>query len=169
MNINVSQKKSAILMIVIGLIALIFPIIPTATVGIITGAIVFILAISLVMSGLSHLSTSKVLGIVTILFGVLCFYYGFRLIFIPSTVSTLISILLYIVGFVMIIFGFINLINAVFPVSKIFGIVTLIFGILVIIIAAYMNHPTYLGYIIGLWLLISGIISLFEDKGYIDV
>lgn len=169
MNINISQKKSAILMIVIGLIALIFPVIPTATVGIITGVIVFLLAISLVLSGLNQLSSSKVLGIVTILFGVLCFYYGFRLIFIPSTVSNLISILLYIVGFVMIVFGFINLINAVFPVSRIIGIITVIFGILVMVVAAYMNQPTYLGYLIGLWLIISGVISLFEDKGYIDV
>ena len=169
MNFNVSQKKSAILMIVIGLIALIFPIIPTATVGVITGIIVFLLAISLVLSGLGQLSSSKVLGIVTILFGILCFYYGFRLIFIPSTVSNLISILLYIVGFVMIVFGFINLINAVFPVSRIIGIITVIFGVLVMIVAAYMNQPTYLGYLIGLWLIISGVISLFEDKGYIDV
>ena len=52
----------------------------------------------------------------------------------------------------------------------ILGIITLIYGILTIIVGYFINDPRILGTLIGLWLLIFGISSLFLDnKDYIDV
>ena len=50
------------------------------------------------------------------------------------------------------------------------GIITLLYGILTVIVGFFINDPKILGTLIGLWLLILGITSLFTKKeDYIDV
>lgn len=169
MNINFNQKKSSLLMIIVGIILLLFPLLSTATLGLITGLIVLIVALSLIFSGVLQFAHNRVGSIITILFGILCLYYSYRLIFIPATVSNLIGIILYLLGFIMIAYGIINIVIMPVPILRILGILTVIFGVIVIFLGGYLNNPEYLGYIIGLWFMISGLLSLFEDKGYIDV
>lgn len=166
---NLNQKSSSILMILVGIIILLFPLMSTATLGFLTGAIVLIISLGLLIGGLLQFSTNKISSIITIILGIICLYYSYNLMFIPATVSALIGIILYIIGFVMIAFGIMNIIVSPLRVFKIFGIVTILFGIIVVILGGYLHNPEYLGYIIGLWFICSGLMSLFEDKGYIDV
>lgn len=164
-------------MIILGLIALLFPIVSTQTIGILTGLIVLLVGIGLLIGGFISLSESKIFGIVSILFAFLCFIFAYNLMFKPAVVSGLLSFIIYILGFILIVMGIIAILQASqFNQYKGVGIITLIFGIVTIVVGMFVHNPAVLGTLIGLWLIISGLTSLFGKKekvynnnDYIDV
>ncbi|RAP47784.1 MAG: hypothetical protein BZ135_01525 [Methanosphaera sp. rholeuAM6] len=159
-------KNNAIIMIILGIIALVFPLISTGTIGVLIGAIVLILAISLMINGIFQLSVSRLYGIFSILFGLLCLIFAYQLIFNPAVVSAIIGIIIYLFGILLIIIGIISILGP----FRLIGITTIIFGIITLLVGSSVQDPKVLGTIIGIWLIISGIIALFDkDNGYIDV
>ncbi|WP_455644874.1 DUF308 domain-containing protein [Methanosphaera sp.] len=166
------ENRQGVIMILLGLIALLFPVASIQTIGIITGLLFLIIAVILFISGATEIIVSRSLAFTSIILAVLCIIFSWLLMFNPAVVSTIISIIIYILGILMIIFGVINLITGQFfkPFSMM-GLTSMIFGILFIILGIFLRNPVYLGVIVGLWLIISGILSIFGDNdvNYIDV
>ena len=167
-----NEKTTAVIMIVLGILALAFPMISTGTIGILTGVIVLILAIGLLISGIAELSVSKFMAVLSIIMSLICIVFAHQLIFNPALVSSIIGILVYLLGFILIIIGIIALLSgSYFAPFSIIGLTTIIFGIITILTGVFVRDPSVLGSIIGIWLIVSGLLSLFSDKekSYIDI
>ncbi|MBE6486158.1 MAG: hypothetical protein E7Z85_04865 [Methanosphaera stadtmanae] len=162
-----SEKSSSILMIILGIIAILFPMISTETIGFLSGIIFILIAVAFISSGIAELIITKYFGVIYLIFGILSLIAAYYLIFDPAFVSGLIGLIIYIFGFMLILLGIVGLFMGPF---SIMGVITLIYGLVTLIISYYMNDPRILGTVVGIWLLISGIVSLFTDnKEYIDV
>ena len=166
-----NERNSAILMIIIGIIALAFPTTPVATLGIILAIIVFLIAIALIIRGAIEFSNTRLLGGASIILGILCLILGYELAFNPPFVANLISVIIYILGLLIIIAGVASLVMGRFTAFSAVGLSTILFGIITILVGFFVNDPRILGGVIGVWLIISGVLSLFTDpnKNYIDV
>jgi len=162
-----SEKSSSILMIILGIIAILFPMISTETIGFLSGIIFILIAVAFISSGIAELIITKYFGVIYLIFGILSLIAAYYLIFDPAFVSGLIGLIIYIFGFMLILLGIVGLFMGPF---SIMGVITLIYGLVTLIISYYLNDPRILGTVVGIWLLISGIVSLFTDnKEYIDV
>ena len=166
-----NERNSAIMMIIIGIIALAFPTVPVATLGILLAVIVFLIAMVLLIKGILSFSDTKILAGSSIILAILCFVFCYELLFNPQLVSDLISILIYLFGLLIIIFGLIALIGGRFTIFSAVGLSIILFGIITVLVGVFLKDPQILGGVIGVWLIISGILSLFTDhnKNYIDV
>ena len=157
MNFSISEKYSSIIMIILGIIALLFPMLSTGAIGFMSGIVLILLAAGFIIAGISELILTKYYGLAYIILGILSMVLACCFIFNPALVSGILGFMIYIFGILLIALG-------------ILGIITLIYGILTIIVGYFINDPRILGTLIGLWLLIFGISSLFLDnKDYIDV
>lgn len=169
---NFNYNTTGIILVLLGLLALSFPMTSTWTIGIVAGFMFLMVALLLFVTGVSFFLYSKILGIITIILAVMCMIFSWNLMFSPDLVAFITSFVVYLLGIVMIITGIFSLISATIVTHmKYIGIVTLIFGIIIILFGIFVNDPVNLGMIIGIWLIISGIIQLFnkEPKDYIDV
>lgn len=171
-----NDKNVSVLMIILGLIALLFPIVSTQTIGVFTGLVVGLVAIGLLFTGILTFAATRIFGLLSIVFAFICFLFSYNLMFNPEVVSSLISFIIYIIGFIMIVMGILAVMNAsMFVQLKSVGITTLIFGIITLFVGVFMNDPAILGSIIGIWLIVSGLLSFFGKKenvgnnDYIDV
>lgn len=173
MNLSfLNDKTTPVIMIILGILALAFPMISTQTIGVLTGVIVLILAIGLLINGIATIGVSRLMSILSMVMGLLCILFAYQLIFNPALVSSLLGIMVYILGFLLLLIGLIALISgSYFAPFSIIGITTIIFGFITIIAGAVVRNPSVLGTIIGIWMIVSGLLSLFTDKekSYIDI
>lgn len=173
MEISDYRRKeiSSILMIIVGIVLLLCPGFILA-VGYALGAIVLILAAILLIYGISQIGASPITGIVSILVSILGFIFGWALFFSPVLVVAIFSAVVYLVGIIFIIIGIANIItSAFFAPFSLLGLVGIIFGIAFIIAGIFVGNPYILAAILGIWLIITGVLSLASDKNetYIDV
>jgi len=146
----------ALLAIILGLLVMAFPLAGLVAAGVLTGFVVLMIAIWLLIVGASQMDISKTAGILNVILGI-------SLIFSPALFAFLTAFLLYIVGIFMIAAGIIALLsrntykNAVWA-----GILGIVLGLLYIILGTLAFDPVYLGILIGAWLIINGVLALFE-------
>lgn len=167
-----NEKTTAIIMVVLGVLALAFPLVSTETVGIILGATVALLAVGLFISGIAEMGVSRVMGAISVVVAIVCVYFAYELIFDPVFLSKFISIVIYIIGFLLIVLGIFALLSgSFFAPFSIIGLTTIIFGVITVLVGVFLRNPSVLGSIIGIWLIVSGLLSLFSDKekSYIDI
>ncbi|MDO5824769.1 MAG: DUF308 domain-containing protein [Methanosphaera sp.] len=161
------EKYSSIILIILGIIALLFPMISTEAIGFLSGIVIILLAAGFIIAGISELILTKYFGLIYIIFGILAMIFACYLIFDPAFVSGMVGLMVYLFGILLIALGII--LFFIGPIG-IVGIITLLYGILTVIVGFFINDPKILGTLIGLWLLILGITSLFTKKeDYIDV
>ncbi len=168
MNIN----EGGILSIILGVIALIFPLITGMAIGVVSGFLILIIAIWLLVAGVHELKFNPGWGVIVLICAIAVLLLSFDLIFNPSSIGPFVSVISYIIGGILVFFGIMTIIsNKGYKPITLIGVTTIIFGFLYIILGYYMNNPVNLGILIGLWLVITGVISLLgEDrKGYIDI
>ena len=171
-NIKYKFNPAALILILLGIIAVAFPLASTMTVGVITGFSFIMIALFLIISGANTFSYNKGLSILSIILAILSIILGWMIIFNPFAMSAYASFITYLAGFIMI-FNGISLLAAGsnFRHLLYMGILNIIMGILFIILAFYVLNPLYLGLVIGIWLIMAGILELFkpEYEEYIDV
>ncbi|RAP53260.1 MAG: hypothetical protein BZ137_07165 [Methanosphaera sp. rholeuAM130] len=161
------EKYSSIILIILGIIALLFPMISTEAIGFLSGIVIILLAAGFIVAGISELILTKYFGLIYIIFGILAMIFACYLIFDPAFVSGMVGLMVYLFGILLIALGII--LFFIGPIGMV-GIITLLYGILTVIVGFFINDPKILGTLIGLWLLILGITSLFTKKeDYIDV
>lgn len=150
----------AILLIILGLIVLAFPLLGLIPFSIISGFIVLILGIGLILGGIAEMGESAGMGILELILGIIALILGIGFIFNPGLFSFVAGLLVYIVGLFLIIAGIIGAISKSGG-SRWNGVIAIIIGIIYLIVGVFIANPVYLGILIGLWLLVTGIIMLF--------
>ena len=155
------KNGSALILIVLGLIIIAFPVLGVVPFSVLTGLAVLFLGVGLITAGLTTLDENMAMGIVELTLGVLAIILGIGFIFNPSFFSIVAAIFVFIAGLFLIISGIVAITTRVG--GNIWtGLIAIILGIVYLIVAVYVANPLYLGLLIGLWLLISGILMLFQ-------
>ena len=156
------KMGSAIILIILGLIVLAFPLLGVVPVAVISGFLVLILGLGLLFGGIAEMGESAGLGILEIILGIIALILGIGFIFNPALFSFVAAWIVIIVGLFLIIVGLIQMISKSGG-SRWTGLVPLIIGILYIVLGYFVKtDPLVLGILIGLWLLIMGIMMLFQ-------
>lgn len=156
------KMGSAIVLIILGLIVLAFPLLGVVPAAVITGFLVLILGLGLLLGGIMEMGENAGLGILEIILGIIALVLGIGFIFNPSLFSFVAGIIVYLVGLFLVIVGIVGIISKSGG-SRWNGVVALIIGILYLIVGMlFASNPIYLGILIGLWLLIMGIMMLFQ-------
>jgi len=153
---------SALILIVLGLIIIAFPLLGVVPFSILTGLAILFLGVGLLAVGITSMDTNKSWGIAALILGILAIILGLGFIFIPSWFSFAAAIFVFIAGVFLILAGIAALASRIEG-GLYGGIITLVLGIIYIIIAFYIKDPLYLGILVGIWLLITGILTLFQD------
>ena len=152
---------TAVVLIILGIIVLAFPLLGVIPLSILTGVAVLILGIGLIFTGIMSLGESLALGIVELILGILAIILGIGFLFNPALFSFVAALFVFIAGIFLVIAGIVGIATKAGG-SRWSGVVALILGIIYIIVAYWIKDPLYLGILIGLWLLISGILMLFQ-------
>ena len=155
------KNGSALILIVLGLIIIAFPVLGIIPFSVLTGLAVLFLGVGLITAGLTTLDENRAMGIVELTLGVLAIILGIGFIFNPSLFSIVAAVFVFIAGLFLIISGIVAISTRVG--GNIWtGLIAIILGIVYLIVAIYIANPLYLGLLIGLWLLITGILMLFQ-------
>jgi len=152
---------SALVLIVLGLIIIAFPVLGVVPFGVLTGLAVLFLGVGLIAAGLTTLDDSTGMGVVELTLGVLAIILGIGFIFNPSLFSFVAAVFVFIAGLFLIVSGIVALTTRVG--GNIWtGLIAIILGIIYLLVAVFIANPFYLGLLIGLWLLITGIMMFFQ-------
>ena len=152
---------SALILIVLGLVIIAFPVLGIIPFSVLTGLAVLFLGVGLITAGLTTLDENMAMGIVELTLGVLAIILGIGFIFNPSLFSIVAAVFVFIAGLFLIISGIVAISTRVG--GNIWtGLIAIVLGIVYLIVAIYIANPLYLGLLIGLWLLITGILMLFQ-------
>jgi membrane protein HdeD len=153
---------SSIILIVLGLIIIAFPVLGVVPFSVLTGIAVLFLGVGLIAAGLTTLDDNSAMGVVELTLGVLAIILGIGFIFNPSLFSFVAAVFVFIAGLFLIISGIVAISTR--SGGNIWtGLIAIILGIVYLFIAVFIANPFYLGLLIGLWLLITGILMLFQD------
>ena len=155
------KMGSALILIILGLIVIAFPLLGVVPLSVLTGFAVLFLGIGLLLTGATSMGESAAMGIVELILGFLALILGIGFIFNPHLFSFVAALFVFIAGIFLIIAGIVAIATKLTG-TRWTGLVALILGIIYIIVAVYVANPFYLGMLIGLWLLITGIIMLFQ-------
>ena len=156
-------KGNAWVFIILGLFILIFPLLGLIPLSVVTGLIVLILGIGLLINGLTEMGENASLGILELILGIIAFILGLGFIINPGLFSWLLGFIIWLVGIFLIIAGIIGIFTKAGD-SRWNGVVAIIIGIIYIIVGNLIQDPRILGALIGLWLLIVGILMLFQKE-----
>ncbi|WP_407432668.1 DUF308 domain-containing protein [Methanobrevibacter sp.] len=157
------DKIVSLLSIIFGIMIIAFPLLGVVTPSAIIGLSVLFISIYSLMMGISIIDYNKYGAITDLVLGVVLLLVSIGLIFDPAMFSFLAGISLYLAGIILIIAGLVSLINNRSSKYGFYtGIIGIILGVCYIIIGSYISDPFILGALIGLWLIISGAMRLFN-------
>lgn len=152
---------SALVLIILGLIVLAFPLLGVIPLAVLTGVAVLFLGIGLILTGINSMSSSAAMGIIELILGILAIILGIGFIFNPALFSFVAAVFVFIGGIFLIIAGIAGVATKAGG-NRWTGVLALVLGIIYVIVAVFVANPLYLGILIGLWLLITGIIYLVQ-------
>jgi uncharacterized membrane protein HdeD (DUF308 family) len=155
------RMGSALVLIILGLVVLAFPLLGIIPLAVLTGVAVLFLGIGLILTGINAMGESAAMGIIELILGILAIILGIGFVFNPALFSFVAALFVFIAGIFLIIAGIAGIATQAGG-NRWTGVVALILGIIYIIVAYVIKDPLYLGILIGLWLLITGIIYLFQ-------
>ena len=160
---NVNLKSYSIIMIILGLLTIIFPMIIPTTVSVIFGLFFIFIAIASLILAYQRYEFQRNAAILNILFAIVFVIIGIYLMLNPTLITAMFSIMLYAMAIILIITGIYSIISGVFKAFTFIGVVNIIFGVISILMAYVYANPRYLGIIVGLWFLVCGIFTLFDE------
>lgn len=152
---------SALVLIILGLIVLAFPLLGVIPLAVLTGVAVLFLGIGLILTGINSMSSSAAMGIIELILGILAIILGIGFIFNPALFSFVAAVFVFIGGIFLIIAGIAGVATKAGG-NRWTGVLALVLGLIYVIVAVFVANPLYLGILIGLWLLITGIIYLVQ-------
>lgn len=155
------KTVGALIFIVLGLIVLAFPLLGVIPLSVLTGFSVLFLGIGLLLTGMSLMGESVTMGIIDVILGIIALILGVGFIINPALFSFVAALFVFIAGIFLVIAGIFDIINKAYG-TRWLGVLNLAIGIIYIIIAVLIKNPLALGILIGLWLLIVGILMLFQ-------
>ncbi|MDP1553192.1 MAG: DUF308 domain-containing protein [Methanobacteriaceae archaeon] len=154
---------SGIVAIILGLIVIMFPLISVFTINVILGIGIIFLGIWFLTQGLK--TGSFAAGIASLILAIFAIMMGIVFIADIKAFEFFTFFALYVVGFFIILAGLTALISGEGLKGKSMGALGIIIGILLILIGSYINNPLVLAAIIGAFLIIAGIMEIFDLFG----
>ena len=154
-------KTSGLILIILGLIIIAFPLLGILPFSLLLGISVLFLGIGLLIAGIIGVNANTTMGVVELILGIIAIILGIGVIINPGFFSFLVALLIYIAGIFLIIIGIMAFFAKIR--NKWVSIVPIVLGLIYILIGSIVADPFYLGALIGIWLLITGIIMLFQD------
>jgi uncharacterized membrane protein HdeD (DUF308 family) len=155
------KNMLAIVLIILGIIVLAVPMLGLVPLSFLTGLGVAFLGIGLILAGFTDRKENTGLGLLEIVLGIIALVLGLGFIINPSLFSFVAGLLVYMAGLFLVIVGIVALFTKAGG-SRWNGVVTIIIGIIYLILGYFISNPFYLGILIGLWLLITGILMFFQ-------
>jgi uncharacterized membrane protein HdeD (DUF308 family) len=153
---------AGILAIILGIIVIAFPFLTAVTVSIFAGVVLLLIAIWLIIAGAFELETIGKAGILNLILGIIALILAIGLILNPALLSFIVGLTLYLAGIFMIIAGIISLVDGMQRKYAWSGVLGIILGIIYLVLGTFAFNPVNLGFLIGIWLVITGIFRLFE-------
>lgn len=153
------KKEGALILIVLGLIVLAFPVLGVIPFSLITGVIVSLMGMGLLFAGLALRNESR--GILGIILGIIVLILGIGFIVSPALFSFVAALFVVIAGLFLVGVGIATIVGK-FGGDARSGVVALVLGIIYLVVATFISDPAVLGTLIGLWLLITGFLMLFQ-------
>ena len=151
-----------ILAIILGLIIIMFPLISVFTVSDIVGIGIIFLGIWLILHGFKIWEKNLAGAVADLILAVFAIIFGIVFIADIKAFEFFTFIALYIVGFFIALAGVTSLISGEGIKGKAIGALGIIIGILFVAIGSYVNNPLVLAAIIGAFLIIAGILEIFD-------
>lgn len=146
-----------------GILIIALPVLGIVAAKDLLGLSILLISIFLLVLGVAGIDYKKWGAILYIILGIIMLLFSIGLIFKPELFSSLAEILFYAAGIFLIIIGVISLINN--RTSKygfIIGIVAILIGVIYIIIGSLVSDPIILGYLLGIWLVITGVLRIAD-------
>lgn len=163
MNLT-NNKWISIIAIILGLIIVVCPFLGVSDSKNIIGISILLLGIFMIFSGYSNLDYDKTKSIVYMVLGVIFIIFSLGLIFVLGVFVALESILIYIAGIFLAIVGLVILIqNRNAKIGFWIGIIGVVLGVIYLVIGTYMRDSNILSFLIGLWLIITGVLKLIDN------
>lgn len=160
MNVNINIQS--IILIILGILAIIFPMTAMATVDFIICIALIFVAVFLISFSIPQFSVSKIGALLYLILAIVCLILAYCILFNPVVISSITSFLVYIFGIALILFGILALIfNPFEGILSAFAVSSILFGIIYLIVSIFLFNPFNLGIVIGVWLLFSGVLALF--------
>jgi uncharacterized membrane protein HdeD (DUF308 family) len=156
-----NRMGSAIVLIILGLIVMAFPLLGVVPAAVITGFVVLIFGLGLLLSGIYEMEENMGVGLAGLILGIIALVLGIGIIINPALFSFIAGFLVFIVGFFLLLAGIMALLMKDGD-GKWSGIAAIVIGILYMIVGNFVSNPIYLGILIAIWLLITGILMLFQ-------
>jgi membrane protein HdeD len=151
-----------ILGILLGIIVIVFPLISIFTVNAIAGIGIIFIGIWIIVKSLKNDSLAA--GVAGLIVAVFAIMMGIVFIGDIKAFQFFSFIALYIVGFFLALAGVESLISGKGMKAKGTGALGIIIGILFVVIGTYAANPLVLAALIGAFLIIAGIIEIFEPQ-----
>ena len=150
-----------ILAILLGLIVMAFPLISVFVASAVVGLGLIFIGVWLLAQSFELWSSSKGISIAALILGILGIVVGIGLFGKILAFSILVGLIIYIGGIFLIISGIIALVSGQGNAGRWGGLLGIILGILYIIVGLYALNPIYLAFLIGLWLVLTGLFTIF--------
>jgi membrane protein HdeD len=164
------QKKGiALILIILGLIAIAFPLLGLVPVAVLSGFLVLMLSIGLILAGIKEMGESQgaSLGIPLLILGVIALILGIGFIFSPQLFAWVVGLIFWIIGIFLIIIGIVRILSMAG--DNRCGIKDIILGIIILFVGLFLaTYPWLLGVLIGLWLLSTGLRMLYNPGFFKD-
>jgi uncharacterized membrane protein HdeD (DUF308 family) len=152
-----------ILAVVLGLIVIFFPLISVFTINEIAGIGIIFLGIWFIAQ--SFKTGSFAAGVAGLLLGLFAFILGIVFIKDIKALQFFTFLALYIVGFFIVLAGLTSLLSDKGLKAKAIGGLGIVIGVLFVIIGSYAGNPFILAAIIGAFLIIAGLVEIFNLFG----
>lgn len=156
---------TSIIAIILGLIIIVGPAIKIIPSTELLGLSVLLLAIFLLIEGIGEIDYNTTKGLLNVILGLIMLIVSIGLIFNPGLFSFLTALTIYLAGIFLIIIGLIVIIGNRDDKYKFWsGILGIVLGVIYIILGTYIKNPIILGSLIGVWLLITGVLNIFNKN-----
>jgi uncharacterized membrane protein HdeD (DUF308 family) len=158
-----------ILAIILGLIVIAFPLISVATFSVLAGIGIIAISVWLFIQSFKIWGKNLAAGIANMILAFIALAFGIVFIGNIKGFEFLTFLALYIVGFFILITGLTALFSDTGMKGKATGALGIVFGILFVVLGTYVGHPLVLAATIGIFLIIAGIMEIFDLFGEINI
>jgi uncharacterized membrane protein HdeD (DUF308 family) len=155
------KRLLGIILILLGLLFVIYPIYSASAVSFIAGISLIAFGFAAIIDGFSLLSMMAHMTVIEVLVGMCSIMLGILFIYSIDALSFIVGFQFYLIAFVLILIGLIGLFTRQGSLAKLGSVLILIFGIITVFLAAFsIEQPLFVAILVGVSLLVEGIILL---------